>query len=256
MPSDEWPVEIDGNEFYPIPESWIEHGSDQNRGSPRIYAVAVASGVRNLIVIRYASPDGRAVKVTTNGAENPSGGGTVPASLANHGDWPRSMVPSRHVEPTGLLRKAEIEHFQEMWADRIREDDGAEADRQLVADGGTVNCGTERLGYPSQRAESKHESKQDETDAGHSNHAIIGITHLDVLRASSRSGGFLSAINSSDPLGLERGNEAKHQQQDWDHVDHISRYQRPDKKTKSTPRPDGDRSLHTDTERPEGGESA
>ncbi|ELZ23473.1 hypothetical protein C475_14408 [Halosimplex carlsbadense 2-9-1] len=133
--SDEWPVEIDGDEFHPIPESWIEYGSDQDRGSPRIYAVSVASGPRNMILLRYASPDGRAVKVSTNGADNPSGDGIVPASLAKYENWPRSMVPNRGVEPTGLLRKAESEHFRELWADRI-EHDSAEADPQLVADGG------------------------------------------------------------------------------------------------------------------------
>jgi len=133
MSSDEWPVEIDGDEFYPIPESWIEHGSDQDHGSPRIYAVSVASGVRNLIAIRYASPDGRCVEVTTSGAENPTGRGIVPASLARHADWPRSLVPSKNVEPTDILRSVEPQHFRELWADRIEDDD--EAERQIVAEG-------------------------------------------------------------------------------------------------------------------------
>lgn len=137
MSADEWPVDLDGDEFYPIPESWIEHGSDQDRGSPRIYAVSVASGPRNMILVRYASPDGRAVKVSMTGAENPSGGGVVPASLAKYEDWPRSMVPGRNVEPTGLLRKLENEHFRDLWSDRLQEeDDDVEAERKLVADGG------------------------------------------------------------------------------------------------------------------------
>lgn len=132
--SDGYPVEIEGDLWSPVPESWIENGSDQDTGTPRIYAVSVAPGPRNMIKLRYASPDGRAVEVTTNGAENPTNEGTVPASLAKYHDWPRSLVPSRTVEPTDVLRTPETAHFREMWSDRLQE--RAVDDQRVATDGG------------------------------------------------------------------------------------------------------------------------
>ncbi|WP_436924938.1 hypothetical protein [Halosimplex amylolyticum] len=138
MSSDEWPVVVDGDKYRPIPESWIEHGSDQGNGSPRVYAVSVARSVREMISIRYATRDGRVFRVTTTGAENPTGGGIVPASLAKYTDWPRSLVPRQYVDSVDVLRGAESVHMRVLWSDRLEGRDDQESDRRVATDGGSI----------------------------------------------------------------------------------------------------------------------
>jgi len=133
-----WPVEIDGRDYYPVPESWVEHGSDHASGSPRVFAVSVASSVRDMIRLRYATVDGRVYEVTTSGAENPTGGGTVPASLAKSGDWPRSLVPRDYVDSTDVLRSVESEHLEDLWSDRVERLDEPDAARPTGQRGETA----------------------------------------------------------------------------------------------------------------------
>lgn len=119
-----WPVTVDDHDYEPVPESWIEHGTDHDHGSPRLYAVSVAHAVRDMICVRYAARDGAVYRVTMQADENPTADGTVPASLANYGTWPRSIVPASNVEPVGALRGPERAHFRELWADRAQGESG------------------------------------------------------------------------------------------------------------------------------------
>ncbi|WP_436931653.1 hypothetical protein [Halosimplex halobium] len=136
-----WPLEIDGREYQPIPESWIEAGVDDGFGDPRLYAVSAAVESRQMLVVRYAHPSNPGVLWASMQGTDGSSGGTIPASLPRR-SWPRSIVPGRNTEPTGVIRDIEREHLEELWADRLQEDD--EADQQLIADGGRVDDDTER----------------------------------------------------------------------------------------------------------------
>lgn len=101
-----WPVEIDGREYSPIPESWIEHDDDLEAGSPRLYAVsALVEDHPNRLHVRYAHPvEETALRTTTAGVEH--GDGIVPSGLAQPGyRWPRSLVPSSHVGRSSVLSR-------------------------------------------------------------------------------------------------------------------------------------------------------
>jgi len=128
----EWPVEIDGREYQPVPASWIDHGVDEDGGGTRVYAVSVGHSVRNLISIRYATREGVAACYVFEGVENPTGEGIVPAMLAQqHTDWPCSLVPHPDDQPAGVLRGPEIEHLRELWSDRIF--GGVDVDERVAA---------------------------------------------------------------------------------------------------------------------------
>jgi len=130
----DWPIEIDGREFSPIPESWIERGHDDGHGIPRIYAVSAAVCGRQILHVRYLSTQSpKALRVTMRGADGPNGG-TVPEMLLTRRTWPRSITPDG-AGPSGAARTVEIEHLRELWAGEIEDIPGPD---ELVADGGRV----------------------------------------------------------------------------------------------------------------------
>ena len=140
----DWPVHRDGLEYDPIPASWIEHGSDRDHGSPRLYAVSVAHSARDMISIRYVARDGGVYVQTCASAPNPTGDGVVPASLATYRDWPRSLVPPRGMEPVDHAHTLECEHVSEIWSDvdDAPEESDLASDRHLAADGGSHSVWT------------------------------------------------------------------------------------------------------------------
>jgi len=118
-----WPIEIDGREFHPIPDSWIEHGDDHHQGEPRLYAVSVAHIGRGRIAVRYHHPTSpKAIRVTMQAVETPIDGddGLVPALLTrDDGSWPRSIIPTPRAEPGDVRRGLEREHLRTLWGDRL-----------------------------------------------------------------------------------------------------------------------------------------
>jgi len=129
----DYTVEIDGDEFQPIPESWLDHPSAvdgrEGEGPPRIYAVSAARLSSRCLKIRYAQPKtNNVLQFTTGAAPGPEGDGYVPAQLREPGEtWQRSMVPVSR--PMDVLRVEEIAHFRELWADRV---DAVPTDGELV----------------------------------------------------------------------------------------------------------------------------
>jgi len=115
-----WPVEVDDWEYQAIPESWIEAGIDDGRGRPRLYAVSAAVLNRGMLAVRYAHPVNPGVVYATMTSTDGPSGGTIPASLPRD-SWPRSIVPGRNIEPTGVIRDVERDHLEELWADRVDE---------------------------------------------------------------------------------------------------------------------------------------
>jgi len=113
-----WSFEVDGEEFQPIPESWVEAGIDDNSGQPRLYAVSAAVLSRGMLAVRYAHPRNPGVLRATMPATEGSSGGTIPAALPR-GSWPRSTVPSPGLEPTGVIRARERDHLETLWSDRV-----------------------------------------------------------------------------------------------------------------------------------------
>jgi hypothetical protein len=130
----DWPLTLDGRHYQPIPESWVEHGADLGTGSPRLYAVSVAhDAAADILRVRYAHPtDAHVLETTTGACEHD--GSVVPCGLPSKiAQWPRSLVPSEGVSPTGLTRRPEPAHLRELWADRVAAIDVDPA----VPDGGT-----------------------------------------------------------------------------------------------------------------------
>jgi len=140
----DWPITIDGLDYYPVPRSWIDHGSDRDHGSPRVYAVSVAHSTRDLIKVRYVARDGGVYVSSMSSAPNPtSEEGYVPASLEQYQDWPRSLVPPRDMDPVDHARSIECERISEVWSD-IDSSDSIESDSRPIADGGEpVEPGTD-----------------------------------------------------------------------------------------------------------------
>jgi len=115
----EWPIEIDGDEYHPVPESWIEHGDDHNSGHPRVFAVSVGWAVRDLIDVRYIHPRQQRVYIASMSTTEQDDG-VVPSPLASpRSTWPRSLVPQAHIESSDVARSPEIAHLRELWSDRI-----------------------------------------------------------------------------------------------------------------------------------------
>lgn len=148
----DYALEIEGDEFQPIPESWLDHpmAVDAGAGEPRLYAVSAALRTPRVLVVRYAQPRTNNVAQYSLGAmQGPNGDGYVPSNLREAGKtWGRSIVPGPRVEPRDVLRTTEIEHFRDLWAGRV---DDVRTDGELIADGGYVagleaeQTGEERL---------------------------------------------------------------------------------------------------------------
>jgi hypothetical protein len=131
-----WPIEIDGREYEPIPESWIDHGTDDGHGSPRLYAVSAAVYGREMLSVRYLHPSEPAVlEAEMRAEENAHGDGHVPAMLAKYQQWPRSVTPDGQ-DPTDISRQAEVEHLRTIWGQRVEQIPTEDDHEQLMADGG------------------------------------------------------------------------------------------------------------------------
>jgi len=135
-------VEIDGQTYQPVPDSWLEHGRDDRDGDgPALLAVSTAPW-RQSLRVRYAHPSARAVgqliEPAVDGAD-----GLIPRRLAA-GSWPRS-IPAARLEPVGEIRLAEIDWLRDLWIESDRAPESVEIvheHRQRArADGGTTNRG-------------------------------------------------------------------------------------------------------------------
>jgi hypothetical protein len=140
----DWPLEIDGWEYHPIPENWLAAGRDETApDGPQCLAVSVAILRPNTLKIRYAHPRHDSV-----------GAVIMPASVRDSGSvpdpdgrpWSRS-IGAAGLNPCGVLRAPEQRHLRELWSDRV---DALEAGEELVADGGEIQnardcpeCGAE-----------------------------------------------------------------------------------------------------------------
>jgi hypothetical protein len=132
----EWPLEIDAQEYHPLPESWVEHGiDDRDPDGPQLLAVS-AGTFRNIIRVRYAHPRYDSVgEMRFPGTGHNDG--LVPEGLPD--SWPRS-VGAAALDPVDIRRKPEQQHLETLWADRV--DDVLEeveprfTSDKIVADGG------------------------------------------------------------------------------------------------------------------------
>ncbi|PSQ21446.1 hypothetical protein BRD06_11235 [Halobacteriales archaeon QS_9_67_15] len=131
-----WPLDIEGTEYHPVPESWVEHGDDHGTGEPRVYAVSVTHLGRKELSIRYRhGPTPKTIRIRMRGTENSTGDGIVPSLLANdYGSWPRSVVPTPNVKPQDVARDEETERLREIWGSRV--DEIPEPEEKAIADGG------------------------------------------------------------------------------------------------------------------------
>jgi len=117
--SDDWPLAIDGFDFNPIPENWIEPGEDTGHPSCRFYAVSAAVFSRDDLRVRYLNPTICAVCTAVfMGQSNADGDGIIPAMLANYHTWPRSLAPNKDcpLEPSHPPEEA---HFRRLWDGRL-----------------------------------------------------------------------------------------------------------------------------------------
>jgi hypothetical protein len=132
--SDDWPVEYDGYEFFPIPESWIAHDNAHDRdGSPdQLYAVSAAA-VGGTIKVRYthATKPGVLVPETSWLAVDD---GYVPRALATTG-WPRSL-PIYRDQPAAHRERCETRQLADLWSERSAEVQSREEIETMLADGG------------------------------------------------------------------------------------------------------------------------
>lgn len=133
-----WPIEIDGHEFHPIPESWIEHGVDDGECDQRFLAVSAACRARGMLTVRHVNPlSNEVVRATMMSCESPSGDGRVPALLAREDrEWPRSIIPDRGANAADAVRDAELDHLQDLWGERVADIPSDDEDEQVLADGG------------------------------------------------------------------------------------------------------------------------
>jgi hypothetical protein len=106
-----WPLTIDGHEYRPVPESWIQHGIDDRTGEgPQLIAVSAAAW-RGRVRVRYlhrrANTVGQLIEPAVEGE-----GGLIPRRLTS-ASWPRSIVASQ-LEPVDVARHPEIEYAEEV----------------------------------------------------------------------------------------------------------------------------------------------
>jgi len=126
-------LEIDGLEFEPIPENWIDHGMDRTGDGPQCLAVSVALLRNSTLKIRYAHPEYDTVGAMFYPALDEESG-----SLPDPQQWARSVNAAR-LQPVGRLRAVERDHLATLWKDRIRDvlERPERFQRRAVADGGT-----------------------------------------------------------------------------------------------------------------------
>lgn len=144
MPS-EWPVERDGHQFKPLPESWLDHpdAEDPDKQGPRCLAVSCEIRGGRFIRVRYGHlVSANVVETVGPAVANPDGDGYVPKGLVDGTGWPRSYVPSPGVD-LDELRTCERRHLVDLWRDRLdfafeyeREVLNEDPEERLVADGG------------------------------------------------------------------------------------------------------------------------
>lgn len=130
-----YPIEIDGLEFEPVPENWIEVGADHvEPDGPQLLAVSVALLRNNTLKVRYAHPEHDSVGAmwfpTLEDRTLPDDSAVEP--------WRRSVGAAR-LEPVGTIRAPEREQLLELWGDRV--DDVLEEPERFsakrpIADGG------------------------------------------------------------------------------------------------------------------------
>lgn len=134
---EDWPVTFRGDEYRPVPESWVEHPDSYDRdgrAGPRLLAVSAATHRPRTLRVRYASPHtGQVLVCQTAGHELDSG--TVPRALVNGSGWPHSVRPGRS-DPMDVLRAVEEQHLRELWADCLNLPAREGQQRLAVADGG------------------------------------------------------------------------------------------------------------------------
>jgi hypothetical protein len=160
----EWPIERDGHQFRPLPESWLAHpaAEDPDKDGPRCLAVSCEIRGGRILRVRYAHPvSGNVVETVSGAASIPDGDGYGPVGLVNATGWPRSFVPSPG-EPTDTIRSCERDHLQKLWSERLAELDwdyerdqlDEDPEKRLVADGGQPVYGTDRVSRRSVRTDS------------------------------------------------------------------------------------------------------
>lgn len=141
--TDDYRLEIDGDEYRPVPESWLEHPSavDHDEGAPaeavRLYATSVAvvaDGTR--LRVRYTHPRSPDVLTRSMAAtEGQYASERVPRAFERDGlVWAKTYVPGRFDEPDGTIRRPERDHFIDLWRDRLI---GGGAGGITIADGGS-----------------------------------------------------------------------------------------------------------------------
>jgi len=145
----EYPFEIDGDVFHPIPEAWIAEGDDwdeDQESDHRLYAVSAAPvcGSRSF-KIRYCHP--RTDNVLIGWSHAVPSRNSVPSIEGKHprslllGQWPRSVIPQR--DPDDRQRIPEDKHIRALWGERVADiPTEADVERELMADGGpTIDFG-------------------------------------------------------------------------------------------------------------------
>jgi hypothetical protein len=88
--------------YVPIPESWVDRGSDERIGryDARFYAVAVnATPTSDLLAVRYAHPDDEVALARE-----------FVAAHTDHGIVPRAVVEDG---PVAFPRSVRVEHVQQ-----------------------------------------------------------------------------------------------------------------------------------------------
>lgn len=134
----QWPLDIDGLEFHPVPQSWVDAPTAEDAGSgrPRLFAVSAAyDGETRQLTVRYVHPDSEAVAtIDCPAVSNSAEDGVVPRELRDDGrPWARSLVPPTGCPSTGVMRAPEIDHLDTLWGERL----GLGPDgHRAVADGG------------------------------------------------------------------------------------------------------------------------
>lgn len=144
----DWSIEIDGDEYHPIPESWIDartahdHDEDAPPEAVRLYAVSAALLGTRSFRVRYLHPKGTKVLVLETPAEERSDGdGYYPHGLKTGSGWPRTYVPGQYRDPDDVARLEETRHLRTLWGSRV---DDVPTDEQLeraLTDGGRPEGG-------------------------------------------------------------------------------------------------------------------
>jgi hypothetical protein len=137
-----WSLQIDGQEFQPIPESWAAVCEYRGPQHERLYAVSVAVDYqRDQLVVRYVHPPtGDVVRAATEYQRTESGD-LLPA--AGH-RWP--IACTWNCEPTDVARQEEEEYLEELHEAELPQDDEVDRGRGVAADGGSATIYTKATG--------------------------------------------------------------------------------------------------------------